>query len=193
MTHRIIVSGFGGQGVMALGKTLAEAGMEEGLCVSWIPSYGPEMRGGTANCSVVLSEEEIISPMVLHPTELIVMNKPSLLKFEPLLVSGGILLVNSSIIELKSSRADVAAHYIPCLDIANELGSARVANMVMLGAYMEATGLLKTDTVKSIFTHLFTGPKAALVELNIEALHRGARCVAEEAKPAYQSFQHRIA
>ncbi|NLI54318.1 MAG: 2-oxoacid:ferredoxin oxidoreductase subunit gamma [Clostridiales bacterium] len=193
MTHEIIISGFGGQGVMALGKTIAEAGMKEGLCVSWMPSYGPEMRGGTANCSVVLSEDEIISPMVLNPTELIVMNKPSLVKFEPQLASGGTLFVNSSIIEIKASRKDVTAYYIPCLDIANELGSAKVANMVMLGAYMEATGLLRPDTVREIFLHLFTGAKAALVELNVEALRRGAKRLSEEATHAYPNLKNRIA
>jgi len=179
MPHEIIISGFGGQGVMAMGKTLAEAGMKEGLSVSWLPSYGPEMRGGTANCSVVLSEAEIISPMVQNPTELIAMNKPSLVKFEPLMVPGGKLFVNSSIIELKASRQDIAAYYIPCLSIADELGNIKVANMVMLGAYIGATGLLKTETIREMLAHMFTGSKAALVELNIEALRRGAACVKE--------------
>ncbi len=177
MTHEIIISGFGGQGVMAIGKTLAEAGMKEGLSVSWLPSYGPEMRGGTANCSVVLSPEEIISPMVQAPTELIAMNKPSLVKFEPQLVPGGTVLVNSSIIEIKATRADVVAHYVPCLEIAQELGNMKVANMVMLGAYIEATKFLKTDTIREMLVHMFTGPKAKLVELNIEALRRGAACI----------------
>lgn len=181
MTHEIIISGFGGQGVMAIGKTLAEAGMKEGLAVSWLPSYGPEMRGGTANCSVVLSPGEIISPMVQNPTELIAMNKPSLLKFEPLLVPDGTLLVNSSIIEIKASRADIAAHYVPCLEIAQELGNMKVANMVMLGAYIRATGFLRPDTIAQMLAHMFTGPKAALVELNLEALRRGGACIEKEA------------
>ena len=102
MTHEIIISGFGGQGVMAIGKTLAEAGMHEGLAVSWLPSYGPEMRGGTANCAVVLTSGEIISPMVQEPTELIAMNKPSLTKFEPTIAPGGMVFVNSSITEIKA-------------------------------------------------------------------------------------------
>jgi len=181
MTHEIIIFGFGGQGVMSMGKTLAEAGMKEGLSVSWLPSYGPEMRGGTANCSVVLSEDEIVSPMIENPTELIVMNKPSLLKFEPQLAPGGTFLVNSSIIEIKASRADVSAHYVPCLDIANELGNAKVANMVMLGAYIEATGLLRYETIQEMLRHIFTGRKAALVDLNVEALRRGAACIVREA------------
>ncbi len=177
MTHEIIVSGFGGQGVMAIGKTLAEAGMKEGLDVSWLPSYGPEMRGGTANCCVVLSHESIVNPLVLHPTELIAMNKPSLIKFEPAVVKGGAIFVNSSIIEIKTTRTDVSATYVPCLEIANELGNLKVANMVMLGAYIERTKLLKVETIREMLVHMFTGPKAALVELNIEALRRGAACV----------------
>ena len=177
MTNEIMVAGFGGQGVMAIGKTLAEAGMKEGKDVSWLPSYGPEMRGGTANCCVVISEDEIICPIVLEPTELIAMNLPSLLKYEPTVAKGGTIFVNSSIITEKVSRDDVRAVYVPCLDIANELGNAKVANMVMLGAYIEAMGNLGTDTIKEMLVHMFTGPKAKLVDLNIEALRRGAACV----------------
>ncbi len=177
MTNEIMIAGFGGQGVMAIGKTLAEAGMKEGKDVSWLPSDGPEMRGGTANCCVVISEEEIICHIVLEPTELIAMNLPSLLKFEPTVKAGGTIFVNSSIITEKVSREDVRAVYVPCLDIANELGNAKVANMVMLGAYIEAMGNLGTDTIKEMLVHMFTGPKAKLVDLNIEALRRGAACV----------------
>ncbi len=177
MTNEIIIAGFGGQGVMAIGKTLAEAGMKEGKEVSWLPSYGPEMRGGTANCSVVLSDEPIISPLVLEPTELIVMNKPSLTRFEETVVPGGSIFVNSSIIEVKVTRGDVRAVYVPCLDIANELGNAKVSNMVMLGAYIEAMKNLGTGTIREMLSHMFTGAKAALVDLNLEALRRGAACV----------------
>ncbi|MDD3400536.1 MAG: 2-oxoacid:acceptor oxidoreductase family protein [Eubacteriales bacterium] len=177
MTHEIIISGFGGQGVMAIGKSIAEAGMKEGMDVSWLPSYGPEMRGGTANCSVVLSHNPIISPLVQNPTELIAMNKPSLIKFEPAVTAGGLILVNSSIIEIKTTRTDVTSAYIPCLEIATELGNLKVANMVMLGAYIEATKVVSVETIREMLVHMFTGPKAALVELNIEALRRGAACI----------------
>lgn len=177
MTNEIMIAGFGGQGVMAIGKTLAEAGMKEGKDVSWLPSYGPEMRGGTANCSVVISSEPIICPIILEPTELIAMNLPSLLKFEPTVVSGGTIFVNSSIIAEKVHRTDVKVVYVPCLDIANELGNTKVANMVMLGAYIAAMGNLGVDTIKEMLAHMFTGPKAKLVDLNIEALRRGAACV----------------
>ena len=130
---------------------------------------------------ISLSEEEIISPMVQNPTELIAMNKPSLIKFEPMMVSGGVLLVNSSIIEIKAARTDISAYYIPCQEIADGLGNRKTAIMVMLGAYIEATKLLKFSTIQEMLAHLFTGPKAALVELNVEALRRGANCVSAEA------------
>ena len=177
MTNEIIISGFGGQGVMAIGKNLAEAGMKENKNVSWLPSYGPEMRGGTANCSVVLSDEPIICPIVLEPTELIAMNLPSLVKFEPTVVKDGVVFVNSSIISDKVQRSDVRAVYVPCLEIANELGNLKVANMVMLGAYIEVMKNLGTDTIKEMLVHIFTGPKAKRVDLNVEALRRGAAFV----------------
>lgn len=177
MLHTIIISGFGGQGVMAMGKTLAEAGMKEGMNVSWLPSYGPEMRGGTANCNLVISSEPVISPMVIESTEVIAMNKPSLLKFEKSLYPGGMLFINSSIVEISSTRTDIKTYYVPCNDIAAELGTDKAANMVMLGAYIEATKVLKVDTIKEMLTQMFTGPKAKYVELNIEALRRGAQCV----------------
>ena len=168
MTHEIIISGFGGQGVMAIGKTMVEAGMEEGLFVSWLPSYGPEMRGGTANCSVVLSDQPVGSPVVLNP---------SLLKFEKEVLPGGIILINSSIVELKAQRSDVSAYYVPCIEIANDLGNPKVANMAMLGAYLEASGVLRPETVHKMLAHIFHGPKAGLIDINIEAMSRGAACV----------------
>ena len=177
MTNEIMIAGFGGQGVMAIGKTLAEAGMKENKDVSWLPSYGPEMRGGTANCCVVLTDDAIVSPIVLEPTELIAMNLPSLLKFEPTVKAGGTIFVNSSIITEKVTRTDVKVVYVPCLEIAQELGNMKVANMVMLGAYIQAMGNLSFETIKEMLVHMFTGPKAKLVDLNIEALARGAACV----------------
>ena len=177
----VIIAGFGGQGVLLIGNLLAYAGMKQNMCVTYIPVYGVEMRGGTANCSVVLSEEEIISPMVQNPTELIAMNKPSLIKFEPLMTPGGTLLVNSSIIEIKAARADISAYYIPCQEIADELGNRKTANMVMLGAYLEVTQCLHLKTVEQMLSHLFTGAKANLVALNKEALRQGAACILKAA------------
>ncbi|MBQ3532923.1 MAG: 2-oxoacid:acceptor oxidoreductase family protein [Oscillospiraceae bacterium] len=176
MNREIILSGFGGQGVMSIGKNLAEAGVVEGLEVSWVPSYGPEMRGGTANCTVILSSERIGAPLVETATEIIVMNRPSLLKFESAVKPGGTVFVNSSIVPDKVSRTDVRAVYVPCDEIAAELGNPKVANMVMLGAYIGATGALKVETIQEMIHEMFTGKKAKLVPLNLEALQRGIDC-----------------
>lgn len=176
----VLISGFGGQGVLSIGNFLVQAGMGAGLNVSWYPSYGPEMRGGTANCSVVLGEVPIISPLVLEPSELIAMNQPSLDKFEKNVQKGGTIFVNSSVVEGKVSRDDVKAIYVPCVDIASELGNIRVANMVMLGAYIEATGVLKQETLIGLLPEIFTGKKASLIDLNEEAIKRGAACAREQ-------------
>ena len=177
MKKEIMIAGFGGQGVMSIGKTLVEAGMAEDLEVSWVPSYGPEMRGGTANCSVILSDSTIGSPIIYKPTELIAMNEPSLKKFEADVVPGGIIFLNSTIIKVPVERDDVQVVEVPCDRIAAELGNPKVANMVMLGAFIEATGALEVATIQTMLTHMFTGPKAKLVPLNMEAMARGAACV----------------
>jgi len=177
MKRELVISGFGGQGGLAIGKNLAEAGMVEGLNVTWAPSYGPEMRGGTANCSVVLSDAPIGSPVFAHPSDLIALNEPSLAKFEADVVSGGLVLVNSSVVTRVVARQDVTVYYIPCSAIAEELGNPKVANMVMLGAYVAAAKLLKPETIESLIHTMFTGTKAKLVPLNIEAFHRGMACI----------------
>ncbi|MHC1786013.1 MAG: 2-oxoacid:acceptor oxidoreductase family protein [Christensenellales bacterium] len=174
MIREIIVAGFGGQGVMSIGKTLAEAALQEGYHVTWVPSYGPEMRGGTANCSVVISDEPIGSPIVTHPSELIAMNGPSLDKFLPLVTPGGVVLVNAAQGSREAVRPDLRSFSIPCMEVANRLGNPKVANMVMLGAYIQATGALHMDTIGQMLAHLFAGPKAHLVALNLEALREGA-------------------
>jgi len=178
MKKEIILAGFGGQGVMSIGKNLVEAAVEEDMEASWVPSYGPEMRGGTANCTVIISDERIGAPLVECPTEIIVMNRPSLAKFENSVVSGGTVFINSSIVPDQVKRTDVRAVYVPCDDIAKEIGNAKVANMVMLGAYVAATGVLKKETIEHMITEMFTGRKAKLVPLNMEALERGMQCVA---------------
>ena len=177
MTHEIIMAGFGGQGVMAMGKILAEAALKEGKNVSWLPSYGPEMRGGTANCNVIISEEPVGAPVVTEATAAIVMNRPSLDKFENDVIPGGILLINSSLIDRKAIRDDIRVYYVPANDIANELGTGKIANMVMLGAYLALTEAAKEDTIMEIISEIFTGKKASVVPLNKEALLRGAACV----------------
>jgi len=180
MLKRIIISGFGGQGGLAIGKNLAEAGMDQGFYVTWAPSYGPEMRGGTANCTVIISDERIGAPLVERPSEVVAMNRAALAKFEKRVAPGGTVFVNSSIIPDKVAREDVTAVYVPCDEIAAELGNAKVANMVMLGAYVAATGALKRETIETMIREMFTGKKAKLVPLNLEALERGMAC----GKPA---------
>ena len=177
MKKEIIISGFGGQGGLAIGKNLAEAGMAEGLNVTWSPSYGPEMRGGTANCSVVLSDKPVGSPVFAHPTELIALNEPSLEKFEAGVVSGGQVFINSDVVTDKVSRSDLTAYYIPCNTIADEIGNPKVSNMVMLGAYVAGTGILKPETIEQMIQEIFAGPKAKFIPLNIEAFRRGMACV----------------
>jgi len=177
MKKEVIISGFGGQGGLAIGKNLVEAGLAEGLNVTWAPSYGPEMRGGTANCSVVLSDKPVGSPVFNHSTELIALNEPSLAKFEAGVLPGGPVFVNSSVVTDRVSRDDLTAYYIPCGQIAEEIGNSKVANMVMLGAYVAATGVLKPETIEAMIAEMFAGAKAKFIPLNIEAFRRGMACV----------------
>jgi len=178
MTEQIICSGFGGQGVMSMGQLLAYAGMLENKEVSWLPSYGPEMRGGTANCSVIVSESLIGSPVITNDaTCAIVMNKPSLIKFEENILPGGKLLINSSLIEDKATRDDVEVYYVNANEIAAECGTDKAANMVMLGAYLELTGVVAVESVKQAFLKVFGERKAHLLPLNEMALQKGAEAV----------------
>ncbi len=177
MTHEIIMAGFGGQGVMAMGKILAEAALREGKNVSWLPSYGPEMRGGTANCNVIVSEDPVGAPIVTEASAALVLNRPSLDKFEKDVLPGGTLIINSSLIDRKATREDIKIYYVPANDIANEIGTGKIANMVMLGAYLAASGAAKEDTVMEVVTEIFSGKKADVIPLNKEALARGAACV----------------
>ena len=177
MKKEIIISGFGGQGGLAIGKNLVEAGMAEGLFVTWAPSYGPEMRGGTANCSVVLSDKPVGSPVFNHPTELIALNEPSLAKFEAGVVPGGVVFVNSDVVTDKVSRPDLKAIYVPCSKIAEEVGNPKVGNMVMLGAYVAQTKVLKPETIEHMIEEMFAGAQAKFIPLNIEAFRRGMACV----------------
>jgi len=174
MERSVVIAGFGGQGVILAGKILAQAGMDHGLEVTWLPSYGPEMRGGTANCTVVLSDEPVGSPIVDEPSALIAMNLPSLEKFEPSVASGGSIIVNESLVSRKVDRENVSAVYVPLNDLALEIGSARALNMVALGAYVKVTDLVPLDTVKSTMARMLEASgKAKFVELNGQALERG--------------------
>ncbi len=178
MRHQeAIFAGFGGQGVLFAGQLLAYAGMSEGLHVTWIPSYGPEMRGGTANCTVILSEDEIGAPVISHPLSAIVFNAPSMEKYAPLVRPGGLLLVNASLIAAKTSRDDLRALYIPASDIATELGNIRIANMVLLGAYIAVTGIVGLDSARAQLDEHLSDRQRKWLQPNFEALDRGAALV----------------
>ena len=177
MTHEMICAGFGGQGVLLMGQLVAYAGMNEDKNVSWLPSYGPEMRGGTANCSVVVSDEEIGAPVVTQADGVVVMNLPSLEKYEKNVKPGGKLFINSSLIEKKATREDIEVYYVPASETANEMGNGRVANIVMLGAYLEATKVVDPDTVISCLAASFGEKKAHLIPLNRQAIEKGAELV----------------
>ncbi len=177
MFEGILIAGFGGQGVLSTGQLLAYAGMLEGRHVAWIPSYGPEMRGGTANCGISISDKPISSPVVSEPTVLIAMNRPSLEKFEKTVVSGGIIFVNSSLIDIKAKRQDVRVFYIPANDMAEELGNAKVANNIILGALLELTGVVSNDTVEESLRKVLPPHHHKLIPLNRKALETGAEMV----------------
>ncbi len=168
---RIKIAGFGGQGVLLLGRVLAEAGMRQGYQVSWLPSYGPEMRGGTANCHVNLSAEPIGSPLISHPSVLIAMNQPSLVKFEPEVASGGLIIYDSSLIEKGPTRADVEVIALPATAMADAIGSAKAANMVALGALIGRTGLLDTTGLMKVVEALTKNQP--LLDSNLKAIEAG--------------------
>lgn len=171
--ERIIIAGFGGQGVLMLGKLLAAAGMAEGRQVTWLPSYGPEMRGGTANCHVIISDEEIGAPIVSEATGLIAMNLPSLDRFEASVVPGGWLLLNSSLVPRGPVRRDLRALTIPVNEIAQRQGSARVANVVMLGACLALCHPVGRTSVAAAIEEVLGAGKRHLLEINLNALEAG--------------------
>ena len=172
-----IFAGFGGQGVLLIGQLIAYAGMYEGRNVSWLPSYGPEMRGGTANCSVVVSDDPIASPVLSMADCVIAMNTPSLEKFEANVNPGGKLFINSSIIEKKATRTDIDVYYVPCNEIADQLGNPKVLNMAMLGASLEATNVVKVDSVLDALLYKLGEKKAKLIPLNRQAIEMGAASI----------------
>jgi len=180
MQNDVVMAGFGGQGILLIGKMLAYAGMHEGKEVSWLPSYGPEMRGGTCNCTVVISDRPVGSPVIRSPRAVLAMNLPSLDKFEPDVRSGGLLLINTSLIERDAARDDVTVVKVPANEIANELGNPRAANMVALGAYLGATGAVSIEEVEEVIRETFSA-KPQLIELNLQALRRGVELGAAAA------------
>jgi Pyruvate:ferredoxin oxidoreductase and related 2-oxoacid:ferredoxin oxidoreductases, gamma subunit len=172
-----IFAGFGGQGVLLIGQLLALAGMNEGREVSWLPSYGPEMRGGTANCSVVVSDEPIASPVLSMADCVIAMNTPSLDKFESCVNPGGKLFINSSIIEKKATRTDIDVYYVPCNEIADSLQNPKVGNMAMLGAYIEATKAVEVKSILDALLYKLGEKKAKFIPLNEKAIQMGAESI----------------
>ncbi len=174
MQEEIILSGFGGQGVLFAGMILAYAGMDSGKNVTWIPSYGPEMRGGTAHVTVIVADGEIGSPVIRRPSAALVLNNPSMEKYEPLVKEGGALVYNSSLISSPPRRTDIRYAAVPASDIATELGSVKMANIVALGALVTTTGVLPLDAVvRALRAHL-PESKRQLLEPNVQALQRGA-------------------
>ncbi len=177
MEAQFLIAGFGGQGILLIGQLMAKAAMHEGKNVSWMPSYGPEMRGGEANCAVVISDEPIGSPLVTEPPVAVIMNLPSLKKFEPAMEKGGTLLYNTSLIDAAPSRTDTKVLPIPCNEIAESLGNSRVANMVMLGAIIAATGAITIDSAMDALRDAFGEKKADLLPLNRRAMEAGMDAV----------------
>ncbi|NPV13646.1 2-oxoacid:acceptor oxidoreductase family protein [candidate division WOR-3 bacterium] len=172
MQIEVVFAGFGGQGIMMAGKVLAEVGMKMGKEVVWLPSYGPEMRGGTANCTVIIADEPIASPIIAHPRDTVVMNKPSLEKFCPTQKPGGVTVVNSSLINIRPNRDDILIIEVPANEIAIEAGSARSANMVMLGAYAGATGIVPLEMIiEQVKEEFEKRPK--LIPANLKCVEQG--------------------
>lgn len=174
MEQSVVIAGFGGQGVILAGKILTQAAMDNGLEVTWLPSYGPEMRGGTANCMVVMSDEAIGSPIVDEPSSVIAMNLPSLNKFEPLVAKGGSIIVNSSLIDRDVKREDISVTKLPLNQLGTQAGSTRSINMVALGGYLKKTGIIPLNVAKETMARMLEeGGKGKFVEVNAKALDLG--------------------
>ena len=178
MHHEIIISGFGGQGTLFAGQLLAYAAMDTGRHVTWMPSYGPEMRGGKARCTGVVSDDEIGAPVIRRPSAAVVMNLPSMQAFEPLVKPDGVLVVNSSLVPAQSHRADIRTIRIPASDLATELGHIRLANVMCLGALVAATGTVTVGEIRAALEAHLPERHRALLPLNYEALQRGAELAA---------------
>jgi 2-oxoglutarate ferredoxin oxidoreductase subunit gamma len=179
MQSEIMFAGFGGQGILLIGKVLAYAAMEEGYEVAWVPSYGPEMRGGTAYCTVVIGDRPIGSPIIKNPLHLVAMNGPSLEKFAPTVKPGGVIFVNSSLISFGSNRDDVDELRVPVVDIAKDLGNVKAANIVALAAFVARSKIVSLETLKACIKKEFS-KKPKLIPLNMEAVAAGQRAAESE-------------
>jgi 2-oxoglutarate ferredoxin oxidoreductase subunit gamma len=181
MQTEIFLAGFGGQGVMFAGQVLSYAAMDTGREVTWIPSYGPEMRGGTANCTVVIADEEIGSPLVQDPPAAVVLNLPSLDKYEPAVRPGGALVVNASMVDREPTRTDINWVSLPCNEIAEEAGDKRMANVVATGALLALLPILKLEDIEAALKAHMPGRYQHLLPKNIDALQRGAEYARQHA------------
>jgi 2-oxoglutarate ferredoxin oxidoreductase subunit gamma len=184
MQKEVIISGFGGQGALFAGQLLAYTALEQDYHVTWFPSYGPEMRGGTAHCTVILGDEEIGSPVVKNPTGTIVMNIPSLERYEPLVKPGGYLVVNTSLVDRTPEREDIEVILVPAIEVAEELGEKRLANLVLLGALMERMGPLTIDQIGASLGRHIPEHRRNLLDANIQALARGAEIALTQLETA---------
>ena len=173
MMNQILIAGFGGQGVLFAGKFLAYKGLIEGKQVSWLPSYGPEMRGGTANCSVIVGDEPIGSPIVNAPNTLVAMNLPSLQKYENAVVPGGLILVDSTLIAEKVNRTDVRVCYVPATKLANDSGFATLANMILMGKLLKESEDMRFDFTEDALKKVIPARKMDLLDVNLQALKTG--------------------
>ncbi|MFC1666902.1 2-oxoacid:acceptor oxidoreductase family protein [Candidatus Omnitrophota bacterium] len=173
MREDIIFAGFGGQGIMLVGKLLAYAAMNKGKLVTWMPSYGAEVRGGTAHSMVIVSDSPIASPVVREPSICVVMNKPSLQKFEAKVKKKGILIINKSLVEIESKREDIDILGIPATDMAFRLGSPRVANMIILGALLAKRRLLTMDSLIDSLKDVIPKARQDMIPVNKEAIRKG--------------------
>lgn len=173
MTQEIILAGFGGQGVLFAGKILAYCGLIDEKEVSWLPSYGPEMRGGTANCSVCVSDDPIGSPLVLNPSLMLAMNLPSYEKFINSVKAGGKAFIDSTMVEVKSDRTDIECFYVPATQLATDNKLNGIANIILLGKFIKETGLFSLETVRKAMEKSIPPTKTAMIELNMKAIEMG--------------------
>jgi 2-oxoglutarate ferredoxin oxidoreductase subunit gamma len=180
MQTEIVFAGFGGQGVLFAGQILAFAGMDSGKEVTWMPSYGPEMRGGTANCTIIIADEEIGSPLVRHPKAVVAMNLPSLDRYESALPAGGVLVINGSLVNRDTSRSDIIHVTVPANEIAEKLGNKRLANVVLLGALLEKLPVLPMSAIDDALTNHLPERHRKFLPANLEALRLGAACARGE-------------
>ncbi len=173
MIHKAIFAGFGGQGILMMGYTLAQAAMKENKQVTYLPSYGAEVRGGTAHCTVSVGDEEIASPIASSPEFLVAMNSPSLDRFQGVLRKGGHCLLNTSLVHKKATRDDIHVYEVPVSELAEKMGDLRTANMIMLGAFLKVSSMAEVDTVMELIAETFKRKNPSVTEMNQKALRTG--------------------